>query len=175
MDSPQPVIEVAYIGLGSNIEDRELHLTEAIRLLQQYPEIHIRRSSSVYETDPVGFTEQAAFLNMVIQVETDLLPAALFSRMLAVEQQLGRVRDIRWGPRTIDLDLLLYGQQQLNEPELLIPHPRMAERAFVLIPLLEIADVATLPDLDKLKHHATLLAGKEVVKRWNTQNNLHGE
>lgn len=171
MDSPQSVIEVAYIGLGSNIEDRDLHLTEAIRLLQQYPEIHIRRSSSIYETDPVGFTEQAAFLNMVIQVETDLKPAELFNYMLAVEQKLGRVRDIRWGPRTIDLDLLLYGQQQLNEPELLIPHPRMAERAFVLIPLIEIADDKTIPYLDKLKHHATLLAGKEVVKRWNTPSN----
>jgi 2-amino-4-hydroxy-6-hydroxymethyldihydropteridine diphosphokinase len=171
MASPQAITEIAYIGMGSNIEDREFHLTEAIRLLQQYTTIHIRKSSSIYETDPVGFTEQAAFLNRVIQVETDLKPAELFKCMLAVEQQLGRVRDVRWGPRTIDLDLLLYGQLLSDEPELIIPHPRMAERAFVLIPLLEIADDKTIPDLDKLKHHAALLAGKEVVKRWNTPNN----
>jgi len=171
MDSPQAIIEIAYIGMGSNIEDRELHLSEAIRLLKQYSTIRIRRSSSIYETDPVGFTEQAAFLNMVIQVETELKPTELFQCMLAVEQQLGRVRDIRWGPRTIDLDLLLYGQVQSDEPELIIPHPRMAERAFVLTPLLEIADDKTIPDLDMLKHQATLLAGKEVVKPWNTLNN----
>jgi 2-amino-4-hydroxy-6-hydroxymethyldihydropteridine diphosphokinase len=91
--------------------------------------------------------------------------------MLAVEQQLGRIRDIRWGPRTIDLDLLLYGKHQLSEPELLIPHPRMAERAFVLIPLLEIADEESISNLDMLRENAILLAGKEVVKRWNTRSN----
>jgi 2-amino-4-hydroxy-6-hydroxymethyldihydropteridine diphosphokinase len=175
MDSPQSMNEIAYIGLGSNIEDRELHLTEAIRLVQQHPDIHIRRCSSIYETDPVGFTEQPAFLNMVIQVETVLEPAELFTHMLAVEQQLGRIRDIRWGPRTIDLDLLLYGQRQLTKPELLIPHPRMTERAFVLIPLLEVADEGSILDVDTLRHHATLLAGKEVVKPWNTKNSLRGE
>ncbi|MEX2459884.1 MAG: 2-amino-4-hydroxy-6-hydroxymethyldihydropteridine diphosphokinase [Paenibacillaceae bacterium] len=175
MDSPQPVNEIAYIGLGSNIEDRELHLTEAIRFIQQHPAIQIRRCSSIYETDPVGFTEQAVFLNMVIQVETYLKPAELFSYMLTVEQQLGRVRDIRWGPRTIDLDLLLYGQQQSNEPELFIPHPRMTERAFVLVPLLEIADKESIPNVDALRHHANLLAGKEVVKQWNTKKSLHEE
>ena len=171
MDSTQAVKELAYIGLGSNIEDREFYLAEAIRLLQENPDIHISRCSSIYETDPVGYTEQAAFLNMVIKVETELKPAELFNYMLAVEQQLGRVRDIRFGPRTIDLDLLLYGQHQLDQPELLVPHPRMAERAFVLIPLLEIADEESIPDMDILRHNVTLLAGKEGVKRWNTNNN----
>jgi 2-amino-4-hydroxy-6-hydroxymethyldihydropteridine diphosphokinase len=171
MDSPQAVNELVYIGLGSNIEDREFYLAEAIRLLHKHPDIQIRSCSSIYETDPVGFTEQAAFLNMVIKAETGLEPAELFSYMLAVEQQLGRVRDIRFGPRTIDLDLLLYGQKQLNQPELLVPHPRMAERAFVLIPLLEIADEESIPDVDILRHNVTLLAGKEGVKTWNTKNN----
>jgi 2-amino-4-hydroxy-6-hydroxymethyldihydropteridine diphosphokinase len=171
MDSPQAVNELVYIGLGSNIEDREFYLTEAIRLLHKHPDIQIRRCSSIYETDPVGFTEQAAFLNMVIKVETGLEPAELFSYMLAVEQQLGRVRDIRFGPRTIDLDLLLYGQKELNQPELLVPHPRMAERAFVLIPLLEIADEESIPDGDILRQNVALLAGKEGVKPWNTKNN----
>jgi 2-amino-4-hydroxy-6-hydroxymethyldihydropteridine diphosphokinase len=169
MDSSQAVNELVYIGLGSNIEDREYHLTEAIRLLQEHPDIHIRRCSSIYETDPVGYIEQAAFLNMVIKVETGLAPAELFSYMLAVEQQLGRVRDIRFGPRTIDLDLLLFGQQQLTQPELLVPHPRMAERAFVLVPLLEIADEESIPDM--LRHNEVLLAGKEGVRPWNTKNN----
>jgi 2-amino-4-hydroxy-6-hydroxymethyldihydropteridine diphosphokinase len=171
MTAPQPINEFVYIGLGSNIEDREFYLKEAIRLLQLHPDINIRRCSSIYETDPVGFTEQAAFLNMVIQAETKLGPAELFKHMLAVEQQLGRIRDIRWGPRTIDLDLLLYGKHQLSEPELLIPHPRMAERAFVLIPLLEIADEESISNLDMLRENAILLAGKEVVKRWNTRSN----
>ena len=171
MDSPQEVKELAYIGLGSNIEDREFYLAEAIRLLQENSDIHISRCSSIYETDPVGYTEQAAFLNMVIKVETGLKPSELFSHMLAVEQQLGRVRDIRFGPRTIDLDLLLYGQHQLDQPELLVPHPRMAERAFVLIPLLEIADEDSIPNMDILRHNVTVLAGKEGVKRWNTKNN----
>jgi 2-amino-4-hydroxy-6-hydroxymethyldihydropteridine diphosphokinase len=171
MDSTQGVKELAYIGLGSNIEDRELYLAEAIRLLQENPDIHISRCSSIYETDPVGYTDQAAFLNMVIKVETELKPSELFNHMLAVEQLLGRVRDIRFGPRTIDLDLLLYGQHQLDQPELMVPHPRMAERAFVLIPLLEIADEDSIPDLDILRHNVTGLAGKEGVKRWNTNNN----
>jgi 2-amino-4-hydroxy-6-hydroxymethyldihydropteridine diphosphokinase len=171
MDSSQAVKELAYIGLGSNIEDREFYLAEAIRLLQEIPDIQIKRCSSIYETDPVGYTEQAAFLNMVIKVETGLKPSELFSHMLSVEQQLGRVRDIRFGPRTIDLDLLLFGQHQLDQPELLVPHPRMAERAFVLIPLLEIADEDSIPDMDILRHNVTVLAGKEGVKQWNTKNN----
>jgi 2-amino-4-hydroxy-6-hydroxymethyldihydropteridine diphosphokinase len=119
----------------------------------------------------VGYTEQGAFLNMVIKVETGLAPAELFNYMLTVEQKLGRIRDIRYGPRTIDLDLLLYGQQHFNEPELLVPHPRMAERAFVLVPLLEIADEESIPDGDMLRRNVTLLAGKEGVKPWNTKNN----
>jgi 2-amino-4-hydroxy-6-hydroxymethyldihydropteridine diphosphokinase len=171
MTAPQPINEIVYIGLGSNIEDREFHLKEAIRLLQLHPDINIRRCSSIYETDPVGFTEQPAFLNMVIQVETKLVPAELLNHMFAVEQQLGRIRDIRWGPRTIDLDLLLYGKHQFSEPELVIPHPRMAERAFVLVPLLEIADEESISDLDMLKENVIVLSGKEVVKRWNTRNN----
>ncbi|QGQ93715.1 2-amino-4-hydroxy-6-hydroxymethyldihydropteridine diphosphokinase [Paenibacillus psychroresistens] len=171
MDSTQVLKEFAYIGLGSNIEDREFYLAEAIRLLQENPDIQISRCSSIYETDPVGYTDQAAFLNRVIKVETNLKPSELFKHMLSVEQLLGRVRDIRFGPRTIDLDLLLYGHHQLDQPELLVPHPRMAERAFVLIPLLEIADENSIPAMDILKHNVTELAGKEGVKLWITNNN----
>jgi 2-amino-4-hydroxy-6-hydroxymethyldihydropteridine diphosphokinase len=175
MESPQPINEPIYIGLGSNIEDRAFHLKEAIRLLQLHADINICRCSSIYETDPVGFTEQAKFLNMVIHVASKLSPFELFNHMLEVELQLGRVRDIRWGPRTIDLDLLLFGQVHSNAPELLLPHPRMSERAFVLIPLLEIMDEKSFQDMASFKQNLKLLDGKEGVRRWGTISSLPEE
>jgi 2-amino-4-hydroxy-6-hydroxymethyldihydropteridine diphosphokinase len=173
MESGQQINEAVYIGLGSNIEDRERHLKDAIHLLQLHPDINICRCSSIYETDPVGFTEQAAFLNMVIQVETKLTPTELFHHMLEVESKLGRVRDIRWGPRTIDLDMLLFGQQLLDTPELLVPHPRMKERAFVLIPLLEIMDKQSIQAGASFQQDLKLLTGKEGVTKWGINNSLH--
>jgi 2-amino-4-hydroxy-6-hydroxymethyldihydropteridine diphosphokinase len=173
MESRPQINEAVYIGLGSNIEDRELHLKEAIRLLQLHPDINICRCSSIYETDPVGFTEQAAFLNMVIQVYTKLNPTELFQYMLEVESKLGRVRDIRWGPRTIDLDMLLFGQQLIVTPKLLVPHPRMKERAFVLIPLLEIMDMQSIQAGASFQQDLKLLIGKEGVTKWGTNNSLH--
>lgn len=131
----------AYIGLGTNLGDRENHLTEAIQLLQQPKSIWITNSSNIYETDPVGYTDQGAFLNMVVEVTTTLSPHALFEQMMHVEQELGRKRDIRWGPRTIDLDLLLFGDLQINDEQLIVPHPRMHERAFVLVPLKDVYDI----------------------------------
>jgi 2-amino-4-hydroxy-6-hydroxymethyldihydropteridine diphosphokinase len=175
MESPEQINDPIYIGLGSNIEDRAFHLKEAIRLLQLHPEIKICRCSSIYESEPVGFTEQAKFLNMVIQVVTKLSPSELFNHMLEVESILGRVRDIRWGPRTIDLDLLLFGQLRSNASELLLPHPRMSERAFVLIPLLEIMDEKSLQEIASLKQKLNLLEGKEGVRRWGTMNSLPEE
>jgi 2-amino-4-hydroxy-6-hydroxymethyldihydropteridine diphosphokinase len=172
MESRQQINEAIYLGLGSNIEDREQHLKEAIRLLQLHPEINICRCSSIYETDPVGYIEQAAFLNMVIQVKTKLTPTALFQIMLEVETKLGRVRDIRWGPRTIDLDMLLYGEERLDTPELLVPHPRMKERAFVLIPLLEIMEEQSIQAGASFQEELKLLIGKEGVKRWDTNSSL---
>src|SRR5690349_20809793 len=120
----------AYIGLGSNIGDREQLLLEAVRRLDECPGIGVIRCSHIYETDPIGYTEQPAFLNMAAAVHTSLSPEALLGRMKQVEQQLGRTREIRWGPRTIDLDLLLYGNRRLTTEELILPHPRMLERAF---------------------------------------------
>ncbi|HYF93208.1 MAG TPA: 2-amino-4-hydroxy-6-hydroxymethyldihydropteridine diphosphokinase [Symbiobacteriaceae bacterium] len=128
----------AYLSLGSNLGDRLGYLTEAVRRLAA-PHTRVSAVSSVYETAPWGKTDQPAFLNMSVAVETSLTPHELLRHILSVEQSLGRVRLERWGPRTVDIDLLVFDQERVTAPDLQVPHPRMAERAFVLVPLLEIA------------------------------------
>jgi 2-amino-4-hydroxy-6-hydroxymethyldihydropteridine diphosphokinase len=128
----------AYVALGANLGDREASLREAIRRMDMTPGLRVRRISDVYETDPVGYTDQPAFLNMTAAVETDLMPEELLRRLLEMEKDMGRVRVIRWGPRTIDLDLLLYEGVSMETEELTLPHPRMGERAFVLVPLRDV-------------------------------------
>lgn len=128
----------AYLSLGSNLGDRLAMLAEAVRRLGTQA-VRVTGVSSVYETAPWGKTDQPAFLNLVVELETDLDPHSLLRHILAVEQSLGRVRLERWGPRTVDIDILLYDDEQIATPDLEIPHPRMADRAFVLVPLLEIA------------------------------------
>jgi 2-amino-4-hydroxy-6-hydroxymethyldihydropteridine diphosphokinase len=155
----------AYVALGSNIGNRETYLQQAIDALNHYPGIEVMACSSIYETEPVGYLEQAPFLNMVIALVTRLPAQQLLKVMLEIEQQLGRTRDVRWGPRTIDLDMLLYGREQMESPELIIPHPRMYERAFVLIPLAEVLNKQNLSlesVLDKLMN----LDGREGVILW---------
>lgn len=138
----------AYIGLGGNLGDREAMLREAVAALDAEPGIEVVAVSSFRETEPVGDPRQRAFLNAACAVETDLGPRALLERLLAVERRLGRVRDParRFGPRTIDLDLLLYGDEIADEPGLTVPHPRLAERRFALEPLAELDPGLTLPD-----------------------------
>jgi 2-amino-4-hydroxy-6-hydroxymethyldihydropteridine diphosphokinase len=138
----------AYVGLGANLGDRESTIRRAIELLAAEPAVEVVAVSSLRETDPVGYAEQPRFLNGVAAVETGLGPRTLLDRLLAVERELGRVRDEgpRFGPRTIDLDLLLYGDEVLDEPGLTVPHPRLAERLFVLEPLYELDPELTLPD-----------------------------
>ena len=128
-----------YISIGSNIEDRAQHLKDAIQALHTYGDVTVVATSSIYETAPVGYTDQADFLNVVIHVQTELDPIQLLTTCQQIEQEQGRVRDIRWGPRTVDLDILLYNEENIEMDNLIVPHPRMHERAFVLIPLLEIA------------------------------------
>lgn len=129
-----------YIGLGSNMGDRESLLRQAVALLTREQGITVRRVSSIYETEPVGFTDQPPFLNAVACLETDHEIDKVLEICLAAEQKLHRIRHIRWGPRTIDIDILLYGDEVIdNPPKITVPHPRMAERLFVLIPLAEIA------------------------------------
>jgi 2-amino-4-hydroxy-6-hydroxymethyldihydropteridine diphosphokinase len=157
-------IREAYIAIGSNIGDREQYMREAINALQVHEDIQVIRCSHLYETEPVGFTEQAAFLNMVIAVHTTLEPLALLEAMMEIEGQLGRVRELRWGPRKIDLDMLLYEGVMSDAPELLLPHPRMHERMFVLIPLKDV--YRSLDDSDAISLMLTDVEGKDGVQLW---------
>jgi 2-amino-4-hydroxy-6-hydroxymethyldihydropteridine diphosphokinase len=126
-----------FIGLGSNLDGPAENLREAIRRLAR--RIVVERVSSVYETDPVGLREQPRFLNAVLGGSTELTPRALLDVLRGIEDDMGRTREVQFGPRTIDLDLLLYGDLRVSGPEVSVPHPRMADRRFVLVPLAEIA------------------------------------
>jgi 2-amino-4-hydroxy-6-hydroxymethyldihydropteridine diphosphokinase len=138
----------AYLGLGSNLGDRLAHLQHAIDALAATPGIEVVAVSSVYETAPVGGPEQDDYLNAVAAIDTDLEPPGLLATAMRVEQLEDRVRTVRWGPRTLDVDVLLFGDERIDTPDLVVPHPRMHERAFVLRPLRDVAPelVATLPD-----------------------------
>ncbi|WP_369901517.1 2-amino-4-hydroxy-6-hydroxymethyldihydropteridine diphosphokinase [Bacillus manliponensis] len=129
---------IAYIALGSNIGERYKYLLEAIEMLGEHSQIRVEDISSVYETDPVGYTDQDQFLNLVIKISTNLSPQELLKVTQTTENELGRKREVRWGPRTIDLDILLYNHENIEAENLIIPHPRMFERAFVIVPLLEV-------------------------------------
>ena len=167
----------AYLGLGANLGDREVSLTQALVLLQNAPDlvvgwaggIVVTRSSSIYETAPWGYTQQPDFLNCVFEVETRLSPVALLRRTQGVEQAVGRQPSFRYGPRLIDVDILLYGgvALSLDQPDLQLPHPRLAERAFVLTPLAELAGELVHPVLRRSMTELALHApGQEGVLRW---------
>jgi len=135
-------MRTAFLGLGSNVGDRSGHLAAAAVGLAADPAIKVVRGSGIYETKPMGREDQPDFLNQVLQIATTHEPPALLAACLAVERRLGRERHERWGPRTIDLDVLLYENFSCHDPDLVLPHPRMHERGFVLTPLAELA-----PDL----------------------------
>jgi 2-amino-4-hydroxy-6-hydroxymethyldihydropteridine diphosphokinase len=136
----------AYVGLGSNLGDREATLRQALAALGEIPGIRIVAVSAFRETDPVGFLDQPRFLNGAAAVETELSPQELLAALLEVERGLGRIRGAeRYGPRTVDLDLLVYGNAALAEPGLEIPHPRLHERRFALEPLAELAPGLEIP------------------------------
>ena len=135
----------AYVGLGSNLGDRLTYLRRAVERLNERG-IRPLRSSRVYETDPVGGPPQPVYLNAVIDVATELEPRELLEASQDVEASLGRVRGERWGPRTLDVDILTYDDRRVAEPDLEIPHPRAHERAFVLVPLLELDPDPALAD-----------------------------
>ena len=140
----------AFLGLGSNLGDRLENLQSAVRLLDAAEGVLVAASSRVWETDPVGGPRQPDYLNVVLRVETSLPPLELLQACLGVEAALGRVRAVRWGPRTIDVDVLLVDDLRLDESGLTVPHPRMTERAFVLLPLLELDPDASLPGGSRL-------------------------
>jgi 2-amino-4-hydroxy-6-hydroxymethyldihydropteridine diphosphokinase len=148
----------AYVGIGSNLGERLATIRDALALLAADPELDVEAVSTIRETDPVGVIDQPLFLNAAVRLTTGLAPRLLLERLLAVEQQLGRVRTERYGPRTIDLDLLLYGDEIVDEPGLRVPHPRLAERRFVLEPLAELDPGLVVPGLGPIQG---LLSGLE--------------
>lgn len=155
----------AFLGLGSNIGERETQLKEAIRILNRFDNIKVTQISDIYETEPVGYTNQPNFLNLCVEIDTTLDPQSLLSCCLKTEQQLHRVRVKRWGPRTLDVDILLYEDQIIEEDNLSLPHPRMNERSFVLIPLNDIASNQIEP-----RTHLTignLVTADDTVKKYN--------
>jgi 2-amino-4-hydroxy-6-hydroxymethyldihydropteridine diphosphokinase len=131
-------VEAVYLSLGSNVGDRDENLKAAIAALPAAG-VQVRRVSSFYETEPVDYLDQAWFLNCVVQAETELPPLELLRRLRGVEARMGSKKLIAKGPRLIDIDILLYGQETMDTPELQVPHPRMAQRRFMLVPLAEIA------------------------------------
>ena len=143
----------AYVGLGSNLGEREAALRQALEALGRTEAVEVVAVSTFRETDPVGVLDQPRFVNAAAALETSLPPRELLEWLLEVERALGRDRDAeeRWGPRTIDLDLLLYGNEEIDEPGLEVPHPRLNERAFVLEPLLELDPELRLPDGRRLR------------------------
>ncbi len=149
-----------YVGLGSNLGDREGTLRRAVAELGSESGIAVLRVSRFRETDPVGYLDQPRFVNAVAELETDLPPRTVLDRLLEVERRLGRERQEgpRYGPRTIDLDLLLYGDTVLDEPGLRVPHPRLHERRFVLEPLAELDSGLVVPGRGPV---SALLAGLE--------------
>ncbi|MEI4791129.1 2-amino-4-hydroxy-6-hydroxymethyldihydropteridine diphosphokinase [Bacillus sp. FJAT-53060] len=128
----------AYIALGSNIGKKETYLKEAVKKLHEHPDVQVELISSIYETTPVGYENQDDFLNMAVKISTSLRPEELLALTQEIEQELGRTREVRWGPRTADLDILLYNRENIETEQLVIPHPRMYERLFVLVPMSEI-------------------------------------
>jgi len=150
-------MKTVYFSLGSNIGDRKSHLRAAIEHLAG-PDLHILRVSPIYETEPVGYTSQRWFLNQVVEATTELLPMQLLSRVGKIERRLGRTRTIPNGPRAIDIDILLYGSAVVHTARLEIPHPRMADRRFVLVPLADLA-----PDLRHPVSHRSIREMLEIA------------
>lgn len=154
----------AYIGLGSNLAEPVLQVRRACEALKQLPETRLLECSSLYLSPPMGPADQPDYINAVVALETTLLPSDLLTGIQAIEQAQGRTREVRWGARTLDLDLLVYGDQTIRDKALTVPHPGMPERAFVLYPLQEIAPMLNIPGLGPL---AALVANcpKNGLKR----------
>jgi len=161
-----------FVGLGSNLGEREAMIRLALETLSRLPGTRLVKASSLYDTEPVGEVDQPNFLNAVAQLDTELTARQLLWNLLLIEKRLGRVRTQRWGPRTIDLDLLLHGSLVLDEPELTVPHPELTARSFVLVPLVELDPLLVHPVTgETLLHHLSRLNTRPPVKRgsrlWN--------
>ena len=157
-------MKIAYLSLGSNVGRREATLAEALRLLQS-PDLRVARVSPVYETEPMELRDQPWFLNLVVEIETDLFPRQLLTRTQKIEKELGRKRKVSKGPRTIDIDILLCGSFVIDTPDLQVPHPRMAERRFVLEPLAQLAPELRHPVLRRTVAELLAATRRQVVRK----------
>ena len=158
-----------YLGLGSNLGDRQCNLLQALDLLAE--KMRIARISSLYETEPVGWSPQPLFLNAVCQATTSLDPEELLALIKGIEAVLGREPSFPNAPRTMDIDILLYGNQIINTAKLVVPHPRLEERAFVLVPLAEIApDLVHPVSQRRIKEQLEKVLGLEGIKEWSSES-----
>ncbi|MBD1372439.1 2-amino-4-hydroxy-6-hydroxymethyldihydropteridine diphosphokinase [Hazenella sp. IB182357] len=165
----------AYLGLGANLGDPIQQLKQAIKCLHLTNGICVSQISSVYQTSPVGVTDQPDFYNLVVEIQTILTPHTLLDKVLQVEKRLKRIRDVKWGPRTIDIDILLYEKRQITQDDLKIPHPEMSKRAFVLIPLQEIAPDVMIPGLDQSVNQCmATLPPEQTIQKYAEQIALTG-
>ena len=154
----------AYVALGSNLEDPVRQLRSGLDALAELPDTRLLRASSFYRSAPVGYADQPDFVNAVAAIETSLPPRALLDALLAIERRHGRVREFPNAPRTLDLDIVAYGDRMIDEPGLAVPHPRMHERAFVMVPLAEIAPDATIPGRGTVRELAAQVDGASVTR-----------
>ena len=165
------MVEEVYLALGSNLGDREQNLGKAIEALRERKGIRYISASSFYESAPVGVEDQPDFLNAAVKIETGLSPLDLLAATQAIESELGRKKTVRWGPRIIDIDILLYGREKICEEGLVVPHPRMTERPFVLLPLREIAsnlDASLYNIIEKMKDKTIVTEQGNGIKRIGT-------
>jgi 2-amino-4-hydroxy-6-hydroxymethyldihydropteridine diphosphokinase len=159
------MLTTAYIGLGSNLGDKGANIKKALEMLEENPGVQVKKVASLYKTAPLYVTKQDWFLNSVAEIETSLTPHELLTLFKETEKKLERTATIRWGPRTIDLDLLLFGDEKVFTADLVVPHPRMAERAFVIVPLAEIAPHLCIPGRGRVGELAHLLTRDQSVEK----------
>lgn len=164
MSSTQPVRVRAFVALGANIGEPVKHLRAAVEDLSTLPDTRVEARSSLYRSAPVGLLNQPDFINAVVAVDTGLSPLELLRALLAIEARHGRVRSVPNAPRTLDLDLLLHGDSRLDSTELTLPHPRMHQRAFVLLPLLEIAPDLHLPGLGAARDYLSAVTDQAITR-----------
>lgn len=157
-------VVTAFIGIGSNLDNPLLQVQTALRELAELPNTELIQSSSLYRTPPMGPPGQPDYINAVVELATALGPIDLLDQLQALEATHGRVRDIHWGPRTLDLDLLLYGNQAIYTARLSVPHPGIAERPFVVLPLAEIAPTLEIPGLGPISALRAALHRASIVR-----------